>query len=80
MPALQILATIRLLLAYTNTARTVQDMTTPATPVQVMIFPTMTITAYDLDKDSRITITLDGDCISLIDHLPQIVKDALNSM
>jgi hypothetical protein len=45
-----------------------------------MIFPTMTITAYDLDKDSRITITLDGDCISLIDHLPQIVKDAINSM
>jgi hypothetical protein len=40
----------------------------------------VTVNVYDLEKDARIVVTLDGDVTRLVSLLPQMIRDALDGM
>ena len=49
-------------------------------PLQVSASQTVTVNVYDLEKDARIVVTLDGDVTRLVSLLPQMIRDALDGM
>jgi hypothetical protein len=48
-------------------------------PIQIQASSTLTITVWDIEREARLTITMDGDVDRLVPHLSRIVNDVVEA-